>query len=311
MRGVDLHQHLWPAPLVELLRRRTRAPYLRDWQLVTGGEPAYEIPPRDHEVAPRIELDHRAGIGLACVSLSAPLGIESLPRGEAGELLDAWHDGARELPGHFAAWASVPAVEPDLTGLSGLLAGSFVGVQLPATSLGTPVGWEAQAQVLRVAELRDKPVFVHPGPMPASGALPPWWAPVVDYVAQLQAAWWAWHAFGGRGQFPQLRLVFAAGAGLAPVHHERLAARGGHLGAGDPDVFVDTSSYGAQGLDALARALGIDVLVLGSDRPYAEPSQSLLGEAATRAMRVDNPYRALGRRPHPGHETADQMEAVA
>ena len=311
MLAVDLHQHLWPATFVELLRRRTRAPYLRDWLLVTDGEPAYEIRARDHEVGPRIEQDHRAGIGLACISLSAPLGIESLPRDEAGELIDAWHEGAGELPEHFAAWASVPTVDPDLTALTGLLAGPFVGVQLPATSLGTPAGWESLAPVLRVAELSNTPVFVHPGPTSASGALPSWWAPVVDYVAQLQAAWWAWHAFDGRLQFPLLRLVFAAGAGLAPVHHERLSARGGRLGAVDPDVFVDTSSYGAQGLDALTRALGIDALVLGSDRPYAEPLESLLGEAATRAMRVDNPDRALGRRPHSGQQTAEQMEEVA
>ncbi len=147
--------------------------------------------------------------------------------------------------------------------------------------------------------------------------MPSWWAPVVGYVAQLQAAWWAWHAFGGRAQFPRLRLVFAAGAGLAPVHHERLTARGGRLGQVDPDVFVDTSSYGAQGLDALVRALGIDVLVLGSDRPYAEPIESLLGEAATQAVRVDNPRRALGGRPHRDLGTGEAvtaaqiMEAVA
>ena len=311
MLAVDLHQHLWPATFVELLRRRTRAPYLRGWQLVTEGEPAHEIQPGDHEVDRRIEQDHRAGIGLACLSLSAPLGIESLPPDEAGVLIDAWHAGARDLPEHFAAWASVPAIEPDLAVLSGLLAGPFVGVQLPATALGSPTRWQAVGEVLRVAEVSGKPVFVHPGPVPPDGAMPPWWAPVVGYVAQLQAAWWAWHAFGGRGQFPLLRLVFAAGAGLAPVHHERLTARGGRLGAVDPDVFVDTSSYGAQGVDALTRALGIEAIVLGSDRPYAGPLQSLLGEAATRAMRVDNPCRALGRPPHSGRETAAQREAVA
>ena len=38
----------------------------------------------------------------------------------------------------------------------------------------------------------------------------------------------------------------------------------------DPNAFVDTSSYGRQGVDALSRALGIDVLVLGTDRPYAD-----------------------------------------
>ena len=138
MNAVDLHQHLWPEPLVELLRRRTRAPYLRGWQLVTEGEPAYEIQPRDHAVGRRFELDRQAGIGLACVSLSAPLGIESLPRDEAGALIDAWHGGARDLPGHFAAWASVPAEEPDLAGLAELLNGPFVGRAAAGDGAGQP-----------------------------------------------------------------------------------------------------------------------------------------------------------------------------
>jgi predicted TIM-barrel fold metal-dependent hydrolase len=307
MVAVDLHQHLWPEPFVELLRRRTRAPYLRDWRLVVEGEPAYDVQPADHEVGRRIEQDRQAGIRLACVSLSAPLGIESLPRDESGALIDAWHEGALALPDHFAPWASVSTEEPDLVGLTDLLGGPFVGVQLPATTLGDPLGWHAAAEVLRVAELAGKPVFVHPGPTPPTVAVPSWWAPVVGYVAQLQAAWWAWHAFGGRSQFPRLKLVFAAGAGLAPVHHERLTARGGSFGPVDPNVFVDTSSYGAQGLDALVRALGIDVVVLGSDRPYAEPLQSLLGEAATQAVRVDNPRRALGSHPGPALESAEAV----
>ena len=126
-------------------------------------------------------------------------------------------------------------------------------------------------------------------------AAPAWWAPVVGYTAQLQAAWWAWHAYDGRRQFPDLRLVFAAGAGLAPAsarasrgaRREPCQGRSGHL-------YVDTSSYGTQALDALIRALGIDALVLGSDRPYGEPAPALFGEAATKAIRVDNPRRVLG-----------------
>src|SRR5215213_1062534 len=107
MVAVDLHQHLWPESFLEPLRRRTRAPYLRDRQLVTQGAPAYEIRPGDHEIGRRIEQDRKAGIGLACVSRAAPRGIESLPRGEAGALIDAWHGAALDLPSHFAAWASV------------------------------------------------------------------------------------------------------------------------------------------------------------------------------------------------------------
>lgn len=307
MAAIDLHQHLWPEPLLELLRARSRAPYLRGWTLHTEGEPAYDVVAADHDVDLRIARDREAGTGVACVSLSAPLGLESLPRDEAEEALAAWHAGAATLPGHFAAWASVPVVEPDLDGLARLLDGPFVGVQLAATQVTTPGGWEALGQVLRVAELLGKPVFVHPGPTAVVDDGPGWWAPVVGYVGQLHAAWWAWHAAGMRGQFPALRLVFAAGAGLAPLHHERLSARGGTPGTVDPDVFVDTSSYGAQGVDALIRVLGIDAVVLGSDRPYADPLPALFGEAATRAIRIDNPRRALG----PQHPSTTLKENAA
>lgn len=297
MTVIDLHQHLWPAPLVEALRDRTHAPYLRGWTITTAGEPASELRPVDHDVARRIALDDADGIDLACVSLSAPLGIEALPPDEAQPLLDAWHDGAVLLPGHFAPWASVGSVEPDLDGLRSLLEGPFVGLQLPATSLADPEAWLAAGEVLRVAEATDRAVLVHPGPSPTvSGGRPGWWAPVVDYTAQLQAAWWAWHALDGRAHFPGLRVVFVAGAGLAPLQHERLAARGGRTTTVDPDLYVDTSSYGPQALDGLIRALGLDVLVLGSDRPYAEPLAHLLDDAATRLVRVDNPRRALGAR---------------
>ena len=79
------------------------------------------------------------------------------------------------------------------------------------------------------------------------------------------------------------------------MHHERYVARGGTSEAVDPLVHVDTSSYGPQGLDALVRVLGIDALVLGSDRPYAAPvAPEGMGDAAARAVRVTNPRRALG-----------------
>ena len=295
--AVDVHQHLWPEPLVDRLRARTRAPYLRGWTLTTRGEPAYEVDPAAHDVRGRIVEDQQDEVGLACVSLSAPLGIENLARPQATALITAWHEGARALPAHFRAWASVPMVDPDLDELAGLLGeDTFVGLQLPATDLLSPAAWERAGGLLRAAELAAKPVLVHPGPVPSAplaGGLPQWWSPVVGYVAQLQAAWWGWHAVRGRELFPRLRVVFAAGAGLAPVHHERHRARGGASGTVDPDLFVDTSSYGPQALDALVRVLGVDVLTLGSDRPYGRPVRRLLGEAATHAVRVVNPTRLI------------------
>ena len=74
----------------------------------------------------------------------------------------------------------------------------------------------------------------------------------------------------GRAAHPRLRVLFAALAGLAPLHAERLAARGGPADAAhDPLVFYDTSSYGPAALAAMRAAVGPDALVHGSDRPYA------------------------------------------
>ncbi len=162
------------------------------------------------------------------------------------------------------------------------------------------------------AQLAGKPVFVHPGPEPrraSGGVLPQWWAPVVGYTAQLQAAWWAWNAIAGRTLFPRLKLVFAAGAGLAPVFAERHALRGGTRSAIDPEVFVDTSGTGERALEAVVRVLGIDALVLGSDRPYAEPLHEFLGEAATRAVRVTNPNRLIN--PTPATQGGERQWAAA
>lgn len=295
--AIDLHQHLWPATLVDALRGRDRAPYLRGWTVYVDGEPPYRTSPGDHDVDLRLGLEREAGTDLACVSLSSPLGIETLPPDEAVPLLDAWHQGASALPEGFAAWASVSAFDPDLDGLRGHLAGGFVGLQLPATQLTTPEGWVAAGPVLAAAEAVGRPVLVHPGAtaaLAAAAGRPSWWAAVVDYTAQLQAAWWAWHAVGGRSMFPTLRVVFAAGAGLAPLQQERHAARGGTGSVVDPLLFVDTSSFGPRAIDALVRVLGIDAIVLGTDRPYADWRDPQLGEAAAERIRVQNPERLLG-----------------
>ncbi|CAA9369674.1 MAG: hypothetical protein AVDCRST_MAG21-587 [uncultured Nocardioidaceae bacterium] len=288
---IDVHQHLWGEHFVEVLHRRTRPPRLRGWTLHTDTQAPYDVDPTTHDVAGRVALEQRVNTSAACVSLSSPLGVEYADDG-AG-LLDAYHADALALPEPFRAWSAVSMIEPSLSDLERQLAGDFVGLQLPADALGTPDGWERLAPVLDVVATAGKPLLVHPGPVTTPPQLPAWWAPVVQYVDQLSAAWWAWH-LAGRKVAPRLRVCFVAAAGLAPVHHERLVARGGSFTAVDPDVFVDTSSYGPRALDAVIRVLGIDAVVLGSDRPYAEPTAPDLGAAAQHAICTTNPLRLLG-----------------
>lgn len=302
---VDCHQHLWPEALVEALRRRTSGPRLVGWDLHLDGEPTYAVDPRDHDLALRRAVDVADDVDLALLSLSSPLGIEALPPDEAQPLLDAWHAladdlqrGGLEGADGYGVWAAASLVEPDLEGLATLLRHPRVhGLQVPATALADPAALERLAPVLAVVEAADLPVLVHPGPATppvggAAGEVPGWWPALTSYTAQLTAAWFAWHV-AGRRLLPTLRIAFVGLAGLAPLHHERLAQRGGHLGPIDRLVHYETSSYGTRAIDALVRVVGIDPVVHGSDRPYARPTDPRLGDAFSQALFVTNPAHLL------------------
>jgi hypothetical protein len=289
---IDVHQHLWPPGFVEALRRRRVPPRLDGWTLYLDGEPPYPVDPRQHDVAVRVGQARDDGLDTVLVGLSSPLGIEWLPARQAAPLLDGYHDGVAELPAPFRAWAAAGLTEIDPAGLGKELDRGCVGLQLPATALLDPAGYDRCAPLLDVLVERDLPLFVHPGTAPPAGHVPGWWPALVPYVQQLHQAWYALHA-AGRPRHPRLRVCFAALAGLAPLHGERLAVRGGTGGAVDPRTYLETSSYGPRAVDATVRVLGIDALVYGSDRPYATPTDHHLGLAADHAMRTANPLRLL------------------
>ncbi|GII00753.1 amidohydrolase family protein [Planobispora takensis] len=290
---VDVHQHLWTPGFLDALRRRTASPRLDGWTLHLDGEPPYEVDPRDHDLDAR--LARNSGLDLALVSLSSPLGVEDLPPGDAWPIIDAYHDDALALPAPFGVWAATCLADPDPVRLGAVLDRGAAGLQLPATAVGTQEGLRAVAPLLEVLEERDLPLFVHPGPAGGSET-PGWWPAVVPYVQQMHAAWFAFAAFG-RPRHPRLRVCFALLAGLAPLHSERLINRGGPgRGRVDPGVFVETSSYGPRAVDAIVRELGVDVVVNGSDQPYATAPDPGLGDAARHAVTLTNPVRLLNRK---------------
>ena len=97
---------------------------------------------------------------------------------------------------------------------------------------------------------------------------------LTDYISQMQAAWLTF-AVLGRRRHPSLRILFAILAGGAPLHAERLAARGGPpVELRDPLTFYETSSYGPAAIEALARQVGPEQLVYGSDRPVIDPPRT-------------------------------------
>jgi 6-methylsalicylate decarboxylase len=296
---IDVHQHLWPEALLSRLATRRSAPRLRrrreGWVVQAPGEAEVPVDLDDHDPHRRAELVRSDGLDRAYVALSSPLGIEALPPDAAGPLLDAWHEGAAALPDVFGAWAAPSVSEPDPRELAARLDGGFIGACLPAEALAGAAGFERCGPLLEVLRERGVPLLVHPGPGPdtlrAGGpAAPSWWPALTRYVASMNAAWHAFAAYGAA--HPRLRVCFAMLAGLGPLHRERLLARG-ERPLTQPDVFLDTSSYGPRTVDAVIREIGVDSLVYGSDRPVLSAAEPALGDAVRIALRTRNPARLL------------------
>jgi 6-methylsalicylate decarboxylase len=305
MLRTDVHQHLWSEALVAALTWRREPPLIkrsgRGWVLRLRDEPEFRFDPAAHDADSRRTLLRQDGIDRALLCISGPLGIEALERVEAQPLLAAHNGAARELGERFGFWGAVSLRPPDPDDVDALLDGGAVGISLPAGALSGPEGLDRCGALLERLERRDAPLFVHPGPGPwraqpyAEQEGPGWWPAMTRYVADMNAAWHAFVAFG-RAVHPRLRVVFAMLAGGAPLHAERLVARGGPSAAvADGRLFYDTSSYGVRAIDAIVRCVGIDQLVHGSDRPVVDaPSPSPLGPAAREAMVGANVARLLG-----------------
>ncbi|HEY2320750.1 MAG TPA: hypothetical protein VGH67_20755 [Solirubrobacteraceae bacterium] len=292
----DIHQHVWTTPLLDALAGRTCLPFVRRTDGLTvlhgGGELPYVIDTAAESADRRAQLLGTDGIDLAAVALSSPIGIEALRHDVAVELISAHLDGVLALGAGFAAWGPVAIDAPDPSDVDEVLARGCVGVSVPACALSGRDALETLGPLLERVQSRGVPLFVHPGgvagPQAREAPLtePLWWRALTDYVSQMQAAWLTF-ATHGRRELPQLGVVFAMLAGGAPVQGERLATRGGPtIDLRDPLTFYDTSSYGPALVEVMARLVGPEQLVYGSDRPVVEPlatgrERALMANAAT------------------------------
>jgi hypothetical protein len=232
----------------------------------------------------RAALLEHDGVDVALVALSSPLGIEALPRAQAQSLIDAHLDGVLALGTPFRAWGPIALDGMRCADVDAVLERGCVGVSLPAGAFEPPSSIDSLRPLLAHLEQLDVPLFIHPGPgigdRPAESSLsdPLWWPALTRYVAQMQAAWLAFATLARRTH-PRLRVVFAMLAGGAPLLSERLGARGGpSIDVRDPFTFFDTSSYGTVAVEAMARRVGLEQLLYGSDRPVIEPQPAACDE---------------------------------
>ncbi|MGZ4167459.1 MAG: amidohydrolase [Solirubrobacteraceae bacterium] len=278
---VDIHQHVWTTPLLDALAARGCLPFVRRSDGLTvlhgGGELPYVIDTAAESADRRARLLRADGVDMAVVALSSPIGIETLRHDVAADLISAHLDGVLALGDGFAAWGPVVIEAPDPSDVDAVLARGCVGVSVPAGAVSTRDALDALGPLLERVQSCGVPLFVHPGGVAGGQAReapltePLWWRALTDYVSQMQAAWLTF-ATHGRRELPQLSVVFAMLAGGAPLQSERLATRGGPaIDLRDPLTFYDTSSYGPALVEVMARLVGPDQLVHGSDRPVVEP----------------------------------------
>jgi predicted TIM-barrel fold metal-dependent hydrolase len=307
----DVHQHLWPHPLVDALRARRSPPYLEaDGDapvLHMTHEPAGVVDLTRHRLDSRLAALDAAGIERAVISLSTPLGIEALPEAESLELIGAYHDGLADLidgsDGRLAGWAAAPLACPDAGArtVESALDRGFVGASLPSEALAGPEAIERVAPLLDMLERRRAAVFVHPGPAPETQpyaldqGMPIWWPNLGVYPGLSIRAFFGWRTLGA-SRWPDLRICFAIMAGGAPFLEERWRAFSGETRAIDRNLYMDTASCGRLALECGLATYGVEQIVLGTDIPVISPlplerALTDLGAAVEDAVARTNPLR--------------------
>jgi 6-methylsalicylate decarboxylase len=283
----DVHQHLWPAAFVDVLRARSAPPRLDGEALVTR-EGRFDIDLRDHEPQARLRALDRDEIDIAILSLQPSLGLDELAADEREALEMAWIDSVAELTAgpnaRFRAFSPSRVRE------------GLAGVSLGSSELSDLGRW---APVLDEAAEAGVVVFVHPdaGYAPEPGR-PVWWEWVVGYPARMQEAYLAWLAFG-RERWPTLRVLFAMLGGGGPFQLERLARRGVDVrSALDPNTFFEVSTHGRRAIELCVETFGVGQLAYGSDTPVVDPKPTLdavrgFGDAVRHVLQSDTPSRLL------------------
>jgi 6-methylsalicylate decarboxylase len=286
--STDIHQHLWPPSFLSALSARSQPPRLDGRALELAGAPTWELDVESHDLDARLALMDRLELDRAVVSLQPTLGIDQLPSEEALELVETWETGILELA-DAAGGRIVPLAsrEPAV---------GFAGLCVSGAEL---LDLDALAPRLDALTQSGRFLFVHPGAAATPPGAPSWWTAIVDYTAEMQAAYIAWLA-AGFARWPELDVVFAILAGGAPIQLERMAARGvDERSAMLPHIWFDTATYGRRALDLAMSTYGVEPMLFGSDMPVVDPMPSLdvirsFGEAVTDAVLSANPAKLGG-----------------
>jgi aminocarboxymuconate-semialdehyde decarboxylase len=316
---VDVHNHVMPGEVLDLLRREPAYGVTIDGDQWTGGHHVpFTITASFRDPAEKIaELD-RNRIAVAVVSPPPPLFCYDVSSDLAAALCEAANEGMAKMcataPGRLRWLANLPLQDPPRaarayrTAIGQGCVGAAIGTSVTGRRLDEPAFeefWDA-------AEAAGRPVLMHPAFNEAHAGLDLYYLQnVIGNPLETTVAVERMICAGVFARHPGLALVVLHGGGYLPYQAGRLAHACGvrpEIPIDAPEVwrafsqlYFDTVTHDPAALRYLAERTGTGHVVLGTDLPFdmaqREPAALLaqaFGEETRRQIGYANARRLFG-----------------
>lgn len=326
MHIIDSHFHWWPRHLLAAIDRTDRYP--RAVLNERGGYTYIGAGGRSGTVASWAawydldkEFEHMDGLGheVDVVSSIGPLSVyfSELPVAEGRDAATAWNEemaGAqRKYPGRFFGTAAIPLVDT-ATAIEvldhAILELGLVGANLPG-SVGTDSRIDAdrlEPFYARAAEL-NVPLYLHPTDAIFADILEGYDGALhlsLGRVVEVSAAAMRLVFSGLMERHPGLKIIMSHTGGALPYQAGRMDKNGGKAKLPKPpssylrQMYTDTVSPHALGIEFAIKFYGIDHVMYGTDYPCWDPATCLrlideieLSDADRQKLFFDNAVRIL------------------
>jgi aminocarboxymuconate-semialdehyde decarboxylase len=305
---IDVHNHVLPAPALDLLRAEPVYGVTLDGRRWSGGlHVDFEIVPSFVEPGAKLAELESKGLAGAVVSVAPPLFYYHVDGETAGEpMARAVNRGLAEFcearPDRLRWLASVPMQDPEraVAVLEDAVADGCVGVEIGTAVEGRRLDEEAFEPFWAAAERLGVPVTLHPAYLDRSPSLDAYYLEnVLGFLFDTTIAIERLIVAGVLDRHASLRLVLLHGGGYFPYQVGRLRharAVRPELAEAPPDpwsyrdrLYFDIITHDPAALGFLIDRAGADRVVMGTDLPFdmATPDPVGLLEAAADGEAVE------------------------
>jgi len=328
--AVDMHAHWIPAPLVDVMRKRTERPAIKPTgdghEYIDCEFPSLRVPDGFDDLNRRIADMDRNGVERGLLSLSTVYGVDRLPLKDSEPLCRVFNDSISELcvryPDRFTGLAALPTADlaVTLTEFKRALAlPGIIGALLPGDGFLTAKRAERFRPVFEEANRHGAVILVHYGTLADDAEAPHYETSdngharigTLDMQARLSANMITFCMSDFLDAFPNVSVLSHNLGGNLAFEVERLDHRvlidrpGDELPSKrirESRVMVDCNSFGARSIERAVEVFGADRIVFGSDgtdfgMKWSRDAiaEARISEADKNAILAGNAMRAIAR----------------